>query len=76
MKHITKFFRVCDFSEQFITGIDCYPPQSHDIYSATMHADGVVYKYQQALHPQYSPPITALRSQAWLALLQQIAEKK
>ena len=72
MSDKTVHFRVCDFSEQIISSRYSEPAT----YSAVMHADGKVHQYRYALRPDFSPPITAIRSQAWLELLKQIMEAK
>lgn len=66
-------FRMCDFSEQLI------PPTDEDrcyAYSAVMHVDGIVYQWKRAIKPEFSPPLSALRSEGWLALLEKIMEGK
>ena len=64
-------FRVCDFSEQII---DTPHAGAHKAYSAVMHVDGYVYQYKQALNDRFSVPLSALRSGAWLSLLQEFLE--
>ena len=66
-------FRVCDFSEQVI------PPSPgvlHYIYSSAVHVDGRVYNWRKAIRPEFAPPLSALRSEGWLALLEQIAKER
>lgn len=63
-------FRVCDFSEQIV----CNGYMDHPVYSAVMHVDGEVYQWRYAMHREFSPPLSMLRSDAWLALLRKIAE--
>ena len=67
-------FRICDFSEQMTHKLD--EPDKPMIYSAVMHVDGEVYQYKLALQREFLPPMAALRSEAWLALLQKVAEGK
>lgn len=66
-------FRICDFSEQLITHNAHY---GGHVYSAVMHVDGKVLQYQKALSPRFSIPLAALRSEAWLNLLEQVAKSK
>lgn len=66
-------FRVCDFSEQLMTHNAYY--DGH-VYSAVMHVDGKVFQYQKALDPRFSMPLAALRSVAWLNLLEQVAKSR
>lgn len=66
-------FRMCDFSEQIVG-----PMQDNEryFYSAVMHVDGRVLQWRKALRRDFCPPLSALRSEGWLALLEQITEKK
>ena len=66
-------FRMCDFNEQFISPT---PEVRHYIYSAVVHVDGVVYQWNKAIKPEFAPPLSALRSEGWLALLEKITEGK
>jgi hypothetical protein len=67
-------FRICDFSEQMTHKID--EPYKPLIYSAVMHVDGEVYQYRLALQREFLPPMAALRSEAWLVLLEKVAAAK
>ena len=64
-------FRVCDFSEQIT---DASYAGTHKAYSAVMHIDGCVYQYKKALNDRFQVPLSALRSEAWLSLLQKFLE--
>ena len=66
-------FTMANFSEQLI---DPTPQVNHVVYSAVLHVDGEVLQYKKALHPDFTPPIAAIRSAAWLAFLQMIAERR
>ena len=66
-------FTIGNFSEQLI---DPTPRVSHAAYSAVMHVDGQVLQWKKALRPEFMPPIATLRSEAWLAFLQMIAERR
>lgn len=68
-------FRMCDFSEQFIPPTP-EPGSRHHTYSVVAHVDGRVYQWRKAVHEGFIPPLAALRSEVWLALLEQIAEGK
>ena len=66
-------FRVCDFSEQLISAT---PDSHYDTYSAVAHVDGKVIHVQRVLRPEFCPPISVFRSQAWLDMLEQIMKDK
>ena len=66
-------FRVCDFSEQFLPP---EPGRYHYIYSATMHVDGQVFHWKKDLRADFCPPVSALRTEGWVALLEKITEGK
>ena len=66
-------FRMCDFSEQIVGPS---PEDRYSSYSAVMHVDGEVFQWRKSIRPEFCPPLSALRSEGWLALLEQISEKK
>jgi hypothetical protein len=41
-----------------------------------MHVDGEVFQWRKALHPEFQPPIEALRTEGWLELLRSLSQRK
>jgi hypothetical protein len=63
-------FTILNFSEQLLRDDHL----GHTVYSAVAHVDGEIFQYRKALNKEYLPPMAAIRSEAWLSLLQQIAQ--